>query len=49
LQRELITPQNSNVYLGKIGDILEKSIDKKYLNCNKTSEIWIHVESIGEK
>ena len=49
MKRELFTPENSNVYLGKIRDNLEKSIDKKHLNCNKTSEVWDHVKLIGKK
>jgi len=27
----------------------QKSINKKYVNYHMTSEIWVHIESIGEK
>ncbi|MBT5201777.1 MAG: NADH-quinone oxidoreductase subunit B, partial [Thaumarchaeota archaeon] len=26
--KDLITPENANVFVGKLGDILEKAIDK---------------------
>jgi hypothetical protein len=27
LLKDLITPQNANVFVGKLGDILEKAVD----------------------
>ena len=28
LLKDLVTPENANVFIGKLGDILEKAIDK---------------------
>ena len=45
--KELIAPQNSNVYLGKIGDLLEKAIDKPFgyvINWGRLWSLWpVHI------
>ena len=47
--KELLTPQNSNVYLGKMGDVLEKAIDKPLGYVINWSRLWslfpVHIET----
>ncbi len=47
--KELLTPQNSNVYLGKMGDVLEKAVDKPLGYVINWSRLWslfpVHIET----
>jgi NADH-quinone oxidoreductase subunit B len=49
LLKELITPQNANVFVGKLGDILEKAIDKPLgyaINWGRIWSLWpVHIET----
>ncbi len=38
--KDLLTPQNSNVYLGNLGDMLEKAIDKPLGYVINWSRLW---------
>ncbi len=38
--KDLITPQNANVFVGKLGDILEKAIDKPLGYAINWGRIW---------
>ena len=46
---DLLTPENANVFLGKMGDILEKAIDKPLgyaINWSKAWSLWpVHLET----
>ncbi len=47
--KDLITPQNANVFVGKLGDILEKAIDKPLgyaINWGRIWSLWpVHIET----
>jgi NADH-quinone oxidoreductase subunit B len=49
LLKDLITPQNANVFVGKLGDILEKAIDKPLgyaINWGRIWSLWpVHIET----
>ena len=44
-----ITLQNSNLSHEKIGDTPKEKIVNKNQCSTLTSEIWVHIEPIGEK
>ncbi len=47
--KDLITPENANVFVGKLGDILEKAIDKPLgyaINWGRIWSLWpVHIET----
>ncbi len=47
--KELITPQNANAFVGKLGDILVKAIDKPLeyaINWGRLWSLWpVHIET----
>ena len=49
LLKDLITPQNANVFVGKLGTILEKAIDKPLgyaINWGRIWSLWpVHIET----
>jgi NADH-quinone oxidoreductase subunit B len=49
LLKDLLTPQNANVFVGKLGDILEKAIDKPLgfaINWGRIWSLWpVHIET----
>ena len=49
LLKDLVTPQNANVFVGKLGDILEKAIDKPLgyaINWGRIWSLWpVHIET----
>jgi len=49
LLKDLITPQSANVFVGKLGDMLEKVIDKPLgyaLNWGRIWSLWpVHIET----
>ena len=49
LLKDLVTPENANVFVGKLGDILEKAIDKPLgyaINWGRIWSLWpVHIET----
>ena len=49
LLKDLMTPENANVFVGKLGDILEKAIDKPLgyaINWGRIWSLWpVHIET----
>jgi len=49
LLKDLLTPENANVFVGKLGDILEKAIDKPLgyaINWGRIWSLWpVHIET----
>ena len=49
LLKDLVTPENANVFIGKLGDILEKAIDKPLgyaINWGRIWSLWpVHIET----
>ena len=47
--KDLVTPENANVFIGKLGDILEKAIDKPLgyaINWGRIWSLWpVHIET----
>ena len=47
--KDLVTPENANVFVGKLGDILEKAIDKPLgyaINWGRIWSLWpVHIET----
>jgi NADH dehydrogenase subunit B (EC 1.6.5.3) len=49
LLKDLLTPENANVFIGKLGDVLEKAIDKPLgyaINWGRIWSLWpVHIET----
>ncbi len=47
--KELVTPQNANVFVGKLGDILYKAVDKPLgmaIDWGRMWSLWpVHIET----
>ena len=47
--KDLVTPENANVFVGKLGDILERAIDKPLgyaINWGRIWSLWpVHIET----